>query len=147
VDKGEPAEEQRFMMRSCQTYVPGVRHSIRFREAEDLGRSLGAVEYAERYCECTFCTGSFGAGEHPLDLLLEAQVIELSNGRERLIPTGRAVTANTWHYLLSRRREVEAFSQRPAAEVIERDIERAAQLAGRRDSARLGRLASGLRSA
>lgn len=147
VDKGEPAEEQRFMMRSCQTYVPGVRHSIRFREAEDLGRSLSALEYAERYCECTFCVGSFDAGQHPLDLLLEAQVVVLSSGQERLIPTSRAVTANTWHYLLSRRREVDALSKRPAVEVLEEDIDRATRLAGPRDSIRLGRLASELRSA
>lgn len=62
VDKGEPAEEQRFTMRSCQTYVPGVRRSRRFDEAARLGRSLPPIQYAERYCGCAFCVGSFEAG-------------------------------------------------------------------------------------
>lgn len=147
VDKGEPAEEQRFMMRSCQTYVPGVRHSLRFRDANDVGRPLSAADYAKRYCDCTFCIGVFDAGQHPLDLLLEDQVVVLASGRQRTIPTGRAVAANTWHYLLSRRLEVQAFSDLPAVDVIERDVERAAALAGGRDSARLRRLANELRSA
>lgn len=147
VDKGEPAEEQRFMMRSCQTYVPGVRHALRFREAAEIGRALEASEYAQRYCECTFCVGSFDAGQHPLDLLLEDQVVVLSNGRRQPIPTSRAVAANTWHYLLSRRLEVEAFSEAPAVDVIRRDIERAGLLADGRHSDRLRHLANELRSA
>lgn len=144
VDKGEPAEEQRFMMRSCQTYVPGVRRSRRFDEAGRVGRSLAPGEYTERYCGCAFCVGSFEAGQHPLDLLLEDQIVVLSNGRERRIPTSRAVGANTWHYLLSRRLEVQAFSRTPAVEVIRRDIERATLLAGVKDGDRLRRLASEL---
>jgi hypothetical protein len=147
VDKGEPAEDQGFMLRSCQSYVPGVRHSLRFRQALDVGRRLDAAEYAERYCECAFCTGSFDAGQHPLDLLLEDQLAHFSNGRDRRTPTSRAVAVNTWHYLLSRRLEIEAFSQRPAVEVIYRDIDRAGALAGGRDADRLRRLANELGSA
>lgn len=147
VDKGEPAQEQRLMMRSCRTYVPGIRHSLHFHDAQNLGRNLSSAEYASRYCECTFCIGSFDAGQHPLDLLLEDQVVVLSNGRQRPIPTARAVAANTWHYLLSRRIEIQAFSNLPVIEMIERDIERAAGLAGDRDSRRLRTLAEEVRSA
>jgi hypothetical protein len=147
VDKGEPAEEQRFMLRSCQTYVPGVRHCQRFPQATQSGRNLDAQQYAERYCECSFCAGSFAAGQHPLDLLLEDELVVFSNGRNRRTPTSRAVAANTWHYLLSRRLEVKAFSELPAAEVIERDIARATALAGDRDKERLRRLANEIKSA
>ena len=147
VDKGEPAKEQRLMLRSCRTYVPGVRNTLHFGIAEKIGRKLSPEEYARRYCECTFCTGTFDAGQHPLDLLVEDQVVDLSDGRRRAIPTARAVAANTWHYLLSRRLEIEAFSNHPVVEVIERDIERAAGLAGDRDSGRLRTLAEEVRSA
>jgi hypothetical protein len=147
VDKGEPMVEQGFAMRSCQTYVPGIRHCVRFPEASTLGRDLDADEYAQHYCECTFCAGMFQAAQHPLDLLLETQTVVMSNGREREIPTSRSVGANTWHFLLSRRTEVEAFSTHPAIEVIERDIERAAALKRSSDVARLGHLAAELKSA
>jgi hypothetical protein len=147
VDKGEPAAEQTFAMRSCQTYVPGVRHCVRFEEAEVLGRELDAAEYAERYCECMFCAGMFQSGQHPFELLLETQTVVMKSGREREIPTARSVGANTWHFLLSRRNEVQAFSARPAVEVIERDIERASGLKRRSDAARLGHLANELKSA
>lgn len=147
VDKGEPVAEQGFAMRSCQTYVPGTRHSVRFNEAEALGRDLDAEQYAERYCGCTFCVGMFHAGRHPFELLLETQTVEMKNGREREIPTSRSVGANTWHFLLSRRSEVEAFSARAAVDVIEQDIERASALNRGRDVARLGKLVAELKSA
>jgi hypothetical protein len=147
VDKGEPVEAQSFATRSCETYVPGVRHCIRFNEAASLGLSLDPQEYAERYCECTFCAGMFETGQHPFDLLLETQAFTTNNGRERQIPTSRAVGANTWHYLLSRRNEVEAFSLRPAVEVIEAAIERASALKRGSDAARLGHLATEIQSA
>lgn len=147
VDKGERLSEQNFAMRSCQTYAPGVRHSVRFHEAEALGRELDAEQYVERYCECTFCVGMLHAGQHPFELLLETQTVELKNGRERQIPTSRCVGANTWHFLLGRRSEVDAFSADAAVEVIERDIERASALNRGRDVARLGQLATKLRSA
>lgn len=44
VDKGEPAVDQGFMVRSCQTYVPGLRRSVRFRQTTELGRRLHAAE-------------------------------------------------------------------------------------------------------
>ena len=147
VDKGEPAEERGPAMRSCRTYVPGVRHCVRFSEASDLGRRLDAHEFAARYCECAFCTGFFEADGHPLDLLLEAETFLLKNGQERQTPTSRSVGANTWHYLLSRRLEVQAFSDRPATDVIASDIERASSLMGVADAARLSRLATELKSA
>jgi len=147
VDKGEPAEEQRFMMRSCRTYVPGVRYSLPFSYAENLGRHLKPAKYTKRYCECRFCVGTLETGEHPLDLLLEDQVVVLSDRRRRQIPTARAVAANTWHYLLSRRLEIQAFSSLPAVEVIERDINRAAELTADRDTKRLRALAKEVRSA
>jgi hypothetical protein len=147
VDKGEPAQEQQLMLRSCRTYVPGVRHTHHFYDAENFGRNLSPQEYARRYCECTFCVGAFDAGQHPLDLLLEDQPLVLSDGRRRRIPSARAVVANTWHYILSRRLEMQAFSKHPAVEVIERDIERAAGLTGDRDSRRLRTLAAEVRSA
>jgi len=147
VDKGEPVAEQTFALRSCQTYVPGVRHCVRFHEADALGRDLDADQYAERYCECTFCAGMFESGQHPFELLLETQTVVMKNGKEREIPTARSVGANTWHFLLSRRNEVEAFSARPAVEVIEQDIERASALKRGSDAARLGHLADELKSA
>ncbi len=147
VDHGEPSEEQAFMMRSCQTYVPGVRHCVRFPEASRLGGSLTAEEYRDRYCECDFCTGIFEAGDHPHDWLLKSQTITMKNGRERLTPTSQAVGANTWHYLLSRRLEVQAFSAASAPDVIGRDIERASALNRGGDASRLEHLATELKSA
>jgi len=147
LDKGEPADERRGGLRSCQTYVPGVRHCLRFDKARNLGYSLDAATYTERFCNCTLCTGFFDAGQHPLDLLLEDEIVHFSNGQDRSTPTGRAVGLNTWHYLLARRQEVEAFSAAPVVAVLARDIERAAALAGGHESARLRRLAEGLRTA
>lgn len=147
VDKGEPVAEQTFALRSCQTYVPGVRHCVRFHEADALGRELDADQYAERYCECRFCAGMFKSGQHPFELLLETQTVLMKSGREREIPTARSVGANTWHFLLSRRNEVQAFSARPAVQVIEDDIERASALKRGSDAVRLGHLADELKSA
>ncbi len=148
VDKGEPAGQTRGGMRSCQVYVPGVRHCVRFDQAVELGRDLDAGAYVERFCECGFCVGALAEGQHPLDLLLEDQYVPYEGGRRgRRTPTGRAVGVHTWHYLLSRRLEIQAFSTRPAVEVIDRDMERAAALSGNRDTDRLERLASELRSA
>ncbi len=65
----------------------------------------------------------------------------------RRMPTSRAAAANTWHYLLSRRQEVDAFSTQPALDVIARDITRAASLAGQIDAARLEHLAAKLGAA
>jgi hypothetical protein len=147
VDKGEPAQETRGGLRSCQTYVPGVRHSVRFHNAVDLGRELKEDEYRARYCDCAFCVGSFEAGQHPLDLLLEEQRVPYGVKGTRLTPTGRATSANIWHYLLARRQEVEAFSRESALTVIQRDMERARQLASPRDRVRLERLAAELQTA
>jgi hypothetical protein len=147
VDKGEPADDVRGGLRSCQTYIPALRHSVRFDEAAGLGRSLDSAAYVERYCNCAFCVGAFDGGQHPLDLLLEDQTVTFKNDRDRLIPTSRAVTLNTWHYLLSRRQEVISFSNHAAVDVLEQDIQRAAHLAGDRDSERLRRLANELRTA
>lgn len=147
VDKGEPADERRGGVRSCQIYVPGVRHSLRFSKARDLGYSLSGSEFAERFCSCTLCTGAFDAGQHPLDLLLEDHMVHFSNGRDRPSPTGRATGLLTWHYLLARRQEVEAFSADPVSTVLARDIERAATLAGAHESTRLRRLAKKLKTA
>jgi hypothetical protein len=147
VDRGEPAEQTGGGPRSCQTYVPAVHHPLRFEQAYALGRALDAADYAERYCSCAFCLGAFDAGQHPLDLLLESELVPAGRGGERPTPTSRAVGVNTWHYLLSRRQEIEAFSANPAAQVIDRDIARAAALAGGRESGRLRRLADELRAA
>ena len=147
VDKGEPAETGRGGLRSCQTYVPGLRHSVRFENAHDLGRSLDASTYAQRYCECGFCTGAFENDQHPLDLLLEDEFIPFKNGRGRKTPTSRAVGVNTWHYLLSRRAEIEKFSVQQAPDVIKGDIERAAVLGGKDETHGLRRLANELSAA
>jgi len=147
IDKGEPADERRGGLRSCQTYVPGVRHCLRFEKARDLGYGIDATAFSDHFCNCTLCTGFVDAGQHPLDLLLEDEVAHFANGRDRLTPTSRAVGLNTWHYLLARRQEVTAFSAQPAVDVLARDIERATALAGGPESARLRRLADGLRTA
>lgn len=144
VDHGEPAEQQEFMVRSCRTYLPAVRHSIPFNRAAAAGRSLNRDEYAARYCECPFCIGAFDVGEHPLDLLLEDEPFVDKRGRSRLVPTSRAVGANTWHYLWSRQLEIAAFSSAPAVDVVRRDVERAALLLGNSESQGLQRLAQGL---
>lgn len=148
VDKGEPAGQTRGGMRSCQVNIPGIRHCVLFNQAEDLGRDLDADAYVDRFCECAFCIGALAQGQHPVDVLLEDQYVPFEGGRRGCrTPSSRAVGVHTWHYLLSRRLEIEAFSTRPAVEVIDRDMERAAALSGNRDSERLGRLASGIRSA
>ena len=63
------------------------------------------------------------------------------------MPTSQAVGANTWHFLLSRRLEVEAFSKDTAADVIRRDIDRASALNRVGDASRLLRLANQLPAA
>ena len=144
VDRGEPARRSGGGPRSCQTYAPGVRRTVRFDRADTLGRGLTDTEFADLYCSCTFCIGALDAGQHPLDLLLESQTITDKRGRSRLTPTGRATGLNTWHYLHARRQEVERFSANAAVDVVSADIERASALAGRPDGERLQRIASGL---
>lgn len=141
-DKGEPAAETGGGPRSCQTYAPGVRHTIRFDRARELGYPLSPDEYIDRYCHCDVCVGSFEAKQHPLDLLLEEQPV--NNNPRRLTMTGRAEELNTWHYLIARRQEVEAFNAEAATDVVARDVERAAALAGSSERSRLQRLAQGL---
>ena len=147
IDKGDPADERRGGLRSCQMYVSGVRHCLRFDKARELGYALDAPTFAALFCNCALCTGFFDAGQHPLDLLLEDELVHFENGHDRLTPTSRAVGLNTWHYLLTRRQEVEAFSAHPAIDVVTADIDRAAALAGLQESRRLRRLAEELRSA
>jgi hypothetical protein len=143
VDKGEPADEQGGGPRSCTTYVPGIRHTVRFDRARGLGYDLNADDYIARYCACDICVGTFEGKQHPLDVLLEEQPVNNMPGRQT--PTGRATELNHWHYLIARRQEVEAFSAEPATEVVARDVERAAGLAGAPEGDRLRRLANGLR--
>ncbi|MGH7861212.1 MAG: hypothetical protein ACREOS_03135 [Candidatus Dormibacteraceae bacterium] len=143
VDKGDPADERGGGPRSCSSYVPGIRHTIRFDRARDLGYPLDATEYIERYCSCDICVGTFEGKQHPLDVLLEEHPV--NNMPNRQTPTGRATELNRWHYLIARRQEVEAFSTEPAVDVVARDMERAAALAGTSESNRLRRLAEGLR--
>jgi hypothetical protein len=123
--------------------VPGLRHCVRFAEAAELGRSLDEDQFLARYCDCRFCAGVFEQGQHPLDLLLEDQLV--TPGKARRTPTSRATIANTWHYLNARRQEVEAFGTEPVLDVVERDGARAAALAG--EARTLERLAAELRSA
>lgn len=144
VDSGEPARESGGFARSCRTYVPGIRSSMRFHDAERCGRPLGIAEYQDRYCECVFCSGVFSRGEHPLDVLLEDQPVGQSTRRT---PTSRATSANIWHYLLARSLEVHAFSSRNFGDVIGGDIERAAALAGAGQARHLERLARELEAA
>jgi len=144
VDRGEPAHQTGGGPRSCQTYVPGVRRTIRFDRAYTLGHGLSVDEYADLFCSCTFCIGAMEAGEHPLDLLLESHTITDKRGRSRLTPTGRATALNTWHYLHARRQEVERFSREAAGDVVRADIERASALAGSPEGERLRRIVSGL---
>ena len=71
LDKGEPAGEVRGGLRSCQTYAPGIRRTIRFQLARDLAYDLESSAYLEKYCDCLFCRGAVAAEQNPLDLLLE----------------------------------------------------------------------------
>lgn len=144
VDRGEPASESGGGPRSCQAYVPGVRTVMRFNAAASHGRQLGPDEYRDRFCECAFCMGLFERGEHPLDVLLEDQAVGESTRRT---PSSRATGANIWHYLLSRRLEVQAFSSGSVDDVIGRDIDRAAALAGAGQASWLERLAEELHAA
>ena len=148
VDKGEPAEEQGFRLRSRQSYVPGVRHTLRFPQAEGVGRQLDAREYAD----ATAHAPSAWAASTRVSILStscskERIPLFSPTGKTSRTATTRAVAANTWHYLLRRRLEIQAFSAAPAVDVISRDIERAALLTGDRDSDRLRRLATELQSA
>ena len=148
VDHGEPAQQTGFARRSCRTYVPGVRHSMKFERAIEAGRHLGRDEYADRYCECPFCLGVFDElREHPLDLLLEEHSIVDKRNRTYRVPTGRAVTANTFHYLWSRHLEMRAFGSNSAFDVVSRDLERAGRLLDGEDVSGLRHLADLLRSA
>ncbi|MDA8332691.1 MAG: hypothetical protein M0027_16090, partial [Candidatus Dormibacteraeota bacterium] len=69
---------------------------------------------------------------------------ELEPSGAALVPTGQAIAANTFHYLFSRRLEVQAFAAGPGTQVIAHDIERAAALAGEVNARHLERLAEGL---
>jgi hypothetical protein len=66
---------------------------------------------------------------------------------DRKTPTGRAIAANTWHYLHARGQEIAAFSTRSAPDITEEDIARAAALAGAGQASRLQRLAEELQVA
>ena len=130
-----------------QTYVPGLRHCVRFENAYDLGRSLDAGVLTPSVTANATCKGAFENGQHPLDLLLEDEFIPFKNGRGRKTPTSRAVGVNTWHYLLSRRAEIDRFSVRQATDVIKEDIERAAVLGDQDETHGLRRLANELSAA
>jgi hypothetical protein len=147
VDRGNPAERDGGGPRSCRIYAPALRHCLTFNEAHALAGSLSAEEYEQQFCDCTLCAGFFERGEHPFAHLLEDQAVRIRPNYERRTPTSRATHLNTWHYLLARRQEIEAFSARPAAEVITRDLQRAAATADRGAATRLRRLATGLRTA
>jgi hypothetical protein len=144
VDQGDPAHQSGGGPASCQTYVPGVRTTKRFEDAFRCGMGLDRRAYRDLYCECRFCAGVFEQGGHPLNVLLAHQAVR---GQSRNMPTSQATAANTWHYLLSRRAEVLAFSAGMATDVIARDIERAGALAGQREAGRLQRLADELLAA
>ena len=141
VDSGESPQQSRARRRSRRTYVPGVRHTMGFPDAGACGRPLEPEAYSALYCECRFCTGMLERGDHPLQLLLEE---ELEPSGAALVPTGQAIAANTFHYLFSRRLEVQAFAAGPGTQVIAHDIERAAALAGEVNARHLERLAEGL---
>jgi hypothetical protein len=148
VDHGEPAQQTSFARRSCRTYVPGVRHSMKFERAAEAGRKLGRDDYADRYCGCPFCLGVFDElGEHPLDLLLEERQVVDKRNRTFRTPTGRAVTANTFHYLWSRHLEIRAFASDSSADVVSRDLERAGRLLDGEDISGLRHLADLLKPA
>jgi hypothetical protein len=144
VDKGEPADERGGGPRSCQTYIPGIRRTMPFERARTLGYHLDDEDFLRLYCNCDICVGTLEAHQHPLDLLLEEEPV--SNMPRRLTPTGRAVELNTWHFLIARRQEIEAFSTHPAVDVVAGDVERAAALAGAAEGNRLRRLADELRT-
>ena len=103
-------------------------------------------EHASRFCDCAFCIGAFAEGTHPLDLLLEEREV-LVAGARRKTPTPSGETLNTWHHLLARGKELQAFAAAPASEVIARDMERARSMADPDGAERLRRLAGRLRTA
>jgi hypothetical protein len=117
---------------------------MRFHDADRCGRDLDAAAYRDRYCECAFCGGLFARGMHPLDVLLADQQVGESTRRT---PTSQATGANFWHYLLARSAEVQAFSEGAIDDVIARDIDRAARLAGAAQASRLERLVQELHAA
>ncbi len=144
VDSGESPQQSQPRRRSRRTYVPGVRHAMRFSDAGVCGRHLDAEAYSALYCECPFCTGMLTNGNGPLQLLLEE---ELEPSGAARVPTGRAIAANTFHYLFSRQLEVRAFAAGTGTQVIAHDIERASALAGHVNAQQLERLAEGLMAA
>jgi hypothetical protein len=146
VDHGGTFKSAGFANRSCRTYAPALRHAIKYDEAFELAGGFDVNEYREMYCDCIYCTGLYSKGLHPFDELLRTRVVQKGN-RSVTEPTPAAVAANNWHFLLSRRSEVLAFSADPAIDVIARDIERATKLHRGGDAMRLGHLASMLKSA
>jgi len=146
VDHGDPFTPVKFANRSCRTYAPALRRAIRYNEASDLASGFDADEYRELYCDCSYCTGLYSEGHHPFNQLLDTHIVQ--KGRRFITePTAAALGANIWHFLLSRRCEVNAFSAQPAIDVIARDIERAAGLHRGPDAARLSHIVSLLKSA
>jgi hypothetical protein len=146
IDHGGTFKSAGFANRSCRTYAPALRRPIRFGDARELAGGFEVDEYHEMYCDCIYCTGLYSEGHHPFEELLDTRVVQKGT-RSVTEPTPGAVAANNWHFLLSRRSEVHAFSAEPAVDVIARDIERATKLHRGPDAARLSQIASLLKSA
>jgi hypothetical protein len=130
---------------SCSTYVSGLHSTVSYDTAVQLARGLDLSAYKRVYCGCYFCSGAIERDVHPLQLLVAVRTVRGPRGRPILVPAEAALASNTWHYLWSRRVEIESFRGREVQDVIAEAAETARQL--NISPAKLLRLASHLKQA
>lgn len=124
---------------ACTTYVTAIHRAMHFDSVVPIA-PRDPQEYVRSFCSCFFCRGAVAAGEHPMDLLLEAVEIRGPRGGTRLTPSEKGTMANRFHFLWSRRLEIQSIEELGPREYLKREVERATAL-GLRDQ-RLARLAN-----
>jgi len=125
-DDGMPAEPGGGRA-ACTTYATVLHYALPSDRALALIPS-NPQEYVQRFCSCFFCRGAVAAGEHPMDMLLEAVEMKGPRGGTRLTPSESATMANRFHFLWSRTQEIESVEEIGPHEYLYREIERAGSL-------------------
>lgn len=136
-DDGMPAEPGGGPA-ACTTYVTALHRAVYFDRAWPL-IPKDPQEYLRQICSCFFCREAVAAGEHPMDLLMQAVEIRGPRGGTRLTPSDGAIMANRFHFLWSRRLEVQSIEELGPREYLHRELERLTSLGVPRG--RLNRLA------
>jgi hypothetical protein len=146
VDRGMPAEQPHGIPHySCTTYVTGLHRTVHYEAALQLARPLDLADYRKIYCGCYFCAGAIERDIHPLEHLVGVRTVKGPKGRSQMVPTETALASNTWHYLWSRRLEIQALATRDVRGVLEESVQ--AMRALNVPSERFVRLATHLRRA